>query len=188
MSVFVLDRRGRPLMPCSEKRARKLLEARRARVARLHPFTIRIIDRRVEDCVLQPMRLSLDPGSKTTGLALSRVETPIDGQAGEISEPAMHISFLMELTHRGAQIKKALQGRSALRRGRRSRNLRYRAPRFDNRTRSEGWLAPSLEHRVLTTETWVRRLRALFSLHGINGRPLRSSTNTDISSLSLLLP
>ena len=64
-------------MPCSEKRARKLLEARRARVARLYPFTIRLVDLYVEDCALQPMRLSLDPGSKTTGLALSRIETQV---------------------------------------------------------------------------------------------------------------
>ena len=145
-------------MPCSEKRARKLLEARRARVARLYPFTIRLVDLYVEDCALQPMRLSLDPGSKTTGLALSRIETQVNVEAGEISEPVMHIAFLVELTHRGAQIKKALTGRAALRRRRRGRNLRYRAPRLDNRTRPEGWLAPSLEHRVRTTETWVRRI------------------------------
>ena len=113
-------------MPCSEKRARKLLEARRARVARLYPFTIRLVDLYVEDCALQPMRLSLDPGSKTTGLALSRIETQVNVEAGEISEPVMHIAFLMELTHRGAQIKKALTGRAALRRRRRGRNLRYR--------------------------------------------------------------
>ncbi|MBX9937015.1 MAG: RRXRR domain-containing protein, partial [Burkholderiaceae bacterium] len=30
MSVFVLDRSGRPLMPCTEKRARLLLERQRA--------------------------------------------------------------------------------------------------------------------------------------------------------------
>ena len=168
MSVFVLDRSGKPLMPCSEKRARKLLGAGRARVHRLYPFAVRLVDRRVEEVVaqggLQPMRLSLDPGSKTTGVALARVEAPVDSEtaeSGEILEPVMHLGFLMELTHRGAQIKKDLLSRSQLRRGRRSRNLRHRAPRFDNRTRPEGWLAPSLQHRVLSTSTWVRRLRAL---------------------------
>jgi 5-methylcytosine-specific restriction endonuclease McrA len=30
--------------------------------------------------------------------------------------------------------------------------------RFDNRKRPEGWLPPSLMHRVLTIETWVKRL------------------------------
>jgi len=158
MSVFVLDRSGKPLMPCTEKRARKLLEAGRARVHRLHPFAIRLVDRHVEEVAaqggLQPMRLSLDPGSKTTGMALARFNS-------EMLEPIMHISFLIELTHRGAQIKKDLLSRAQLRRGRRSRNLRFRAPRFDNRTRPDGWLAPSLQHRVLTTTTWVRRLRAV---------------------------
>ena len=44
--VFVLDRRGDPLMPCHPARARKLLDKGRAVVVRLHPFTIRLRDRR----------------------------------------------------------------------------------------------------------------------------------------------
>jgi len=43
--VFVLDKRGKPLMPCTEKRARLMLERRRARVHRMVPFTIRLVDR-----------------------------------------------------------------------------------------------------------------------------------------------
>lgn len=107
------------------------------------------------------MRLSLDPGSKVTGLALARVESVVDGQTGEIS-PVMHISFLMELVHRGQQIRDALKARSAMRRTRRARNLRYRAPRFLNRGGDKsGWIAPSLMHRVQTTCNWVRRIRSL---------------------------
>ncbi len=159
--MFVLDRSGKPLMPCSEKRARKLLAAGRARVHRLYPFAIRLVDRHVEHCALQSLRLSLDPGSKATGIALARMEQKVVAETGEITAPVMHISVLMELTHRGAQIKKDLQSRAALRRGRRSRTLRYRAPRFNNRTRPDGWLAPSLQHRVDTTMSWVRRLRRL---------------------------
>ena len=70
MAVFVLDRSKHPLMPCSEKRARLLLERGRARVHRLVPFTIRLVDRTVATSVLQPLRLKLDPGSKVTGLAI----------------------------------------------------------------------------------------------------------------------
>jgi hypothetical protein len=70
LSVFVLDRHKRPLMPCSEKRARLMLERGRARVVRRFPFTIRLIDRSVVDSPLQPVRIKLDPGSKTTGLAV----------------------------------------------------------------------------------------------------------------------
>jgi hypothetical protein len=85
MSVFVLDKRKRPLMPCSEKRARMLLESGRARVHKQFPFSIRLIDRLVEDSELQPLRLSIDPGSKTTGLALARVEIGVDSSTGEIT-------------------------------------------------------------------------------------------------------
>ena len=147
------------LMPCSEKRARKLLEAGRARVHRLLPFAIRLTDRTLADSAVQPMRLSLDPGSKTTGLALCRVEASVDADTGEITEPVMHIDFLMDLVHRGQAIKDALHSRSAMRRTRRGRNLRYRAPRFLNRGGDKtGWIAPSLMHRVLTTKTWVSRI------------------------------
>jgi len=157
MSVFVLDKRKRPLMPCSEKRARKLLESGRARVHKAYPFTIRLVDRLVQDSALQPLRLALDPGSKTTGLAVCRVAESVDAASGEI-EPVMHINFLMELVHRGAAIKKSLGSRAAMRGRRRSCNLRYRTPRFDNRPKAKGWLAPSLQHRVLTTMTQVNRI------------------------------
>ncbi|WP_293111093.1 RNA-guided endonuclease IscB, partial [Moorena sp. SIO3I6] len=58
----------------------------------------------------------------------------------------------------GGFIKKKLESRKAVRRGRRNRHTRYRKPRFLNRKRSEGWLPPSLEHRISTIETWVKRL------------------------------
>lgn len=155
MSVFVLDRKGRPLMPCSEKRARKLLGAGRARVHRLHPLAIRLVDRRLEDSQLQPLRLSLDPGSKATGLAIARVEQAPEG------DPVMHVAALFELVHRGQAIREGLQRRAMLRRARRGRKTRYRAPRFLNRAKPQGWLAPSLQHRVQTTAAWVCRLRRL---------------------------
>jgi RRXRR protein len=44
LAVFVLDRRKKPLMPCSEKRARLLLTRGRAVVHRRYPFTIRLKD------------------------------------------------------------------------------------------------------------------------------------------------
>jgi hypothetical protein len=40
-----------------------------------------------------------------------------------------------------------------------ARVLRYRAPRFNTRTRKAGWLAPSLQHRVDTTLSLVKQLR-----------------------------
>lgn len=68
--VFVLDKHKKPLMPCSERRARILLSKTRAVVHKISPFTIRLKDRKKEDSVLQELRLKLDPGSKKTGLSI----------------------------------------------------------------------------------------------------------------------
>ena len=159
MAVFVLDRYKKPLMPCSEKRARLLLARGRARVHRLIPFTIRLIDRAVAQSELQPLELKIDPGSKTSGLALVRNRDTVNAETGEITATA-HVLNLFELIHRGFQISNALTARRQMRRRRRSANLRYRAPRFLNRkNKGKGWLAPSLQHRIDTTLSWVARLR-----------------------------
>ena len=50
MAVFVLDKKGVALMPCTEKRARLLLARGRARVHRVLPFVIRLVDREAERC------------------------------------------------------------------------------------------------------------------------------------------
>ena len=60
-----------------------------------------------------------------------------------------------------------MEHRRAVRRGRRNRNTRYREARFFNRKRPNGWLAPSLRHRVLTTETWVKRLQKFTPIDSI---------------------
>lgn len=137
-------------MPCDQKRARLLLERGRARIHRLVPFVIRLIDRKAENSAFQMVRVKLDPGSKTTGIALVR----------EVSESTdVAVLSLMELLHRGRQISEALTARSQMRRRRRGANLRHRAPRFDNRgNKGQGWLAPSLAHRVQTTMSWVNKL------------------------------
>lgn len=150
MTVFVLDQRKHPLMPCSERRARLLLSRKRAVVHRLWPFTIRLKDRSREGSQVQPMALKLDPGSKTTGMALVRIEQT---QAGEVHQ-ALHLA---ELTHRGQVVHRALQQRAGYRRRRRSANLHHRPPRFANRRRPAGWLPPSLHSRIGNVLTWARR-------------------------------
>lgn len=155
--VFVLDRRHRPLMPCSGKRARLLLQRGRAVIHRLVPFTIRLKDRYLEDCELQDLSLKLDPGSQTTGIAVSRDTESTDPTTGEVVKTTIAI-LLVELVHRGQQISKNLQTRAAYRRRRRSSNLRHREPRFNNRTRPSGWLPPSIQHRVDSTIHLVTRL------------------------------
>lgn len=144
-------------MPCTEKRAHLLLARGRARVHRLVPFVIRLIDRTADSCALQSLRLKLDPGSKTTGIALVRETEVTDALTGEIHRSATVLN-LMELVHRGRQISEALTARRQMRRRRRG-NLRYRAPRFLNRgNKKSGWIAPSLQHRIDTTLAWVKRI------------------------------
>lgn len=173
VSVFVLDKRKQPLMPCSEKRARLLLARGRAVVVRAYPFTIRLKDRVGGNT--QPLRLKIDPGSKTTGFAVVR----------EFSQ-TQHVLTLMELVHRGRQISKSLDQRRGFRRRRRNQ-LRYRAPRFLNRVKPKGWLAPSLQHRVHTTRSLVNRLRTLAPIMEISQELVRFDTqkmeNPEISGV-----
>ncbi|CAN7222296.1 RNA-guided endonuclease IscB [Cupriavidus necator] len=182
MAVFVLDRQGKPLMPCSEKRARLLLERDRARVHRLMPFAIRLIDRRLLDSEFQPLRLKLDPGSKETGLAIVR-EAIADIEGPRVA----HVLSLAQIIHRGRQISEALTARRSMRRTRRGRKTRYRAARFDNRRKPEGWLAPSLRHRVDTTTAWVRRFRKLAPITALSMELVRfdmqAMANPEISGV-----
>ena len=143
-------------MPCSERRARVLLARGRARIHRIVPFTIRLVDRLQEDSTLQPLRLQADPGSKGTGLALVREQETVDEVTGAMIRTIV-VVMLLEIAHRGQTLHEVLTQRRAFRRRRRG-NLRHRPARFDNRTRPEGWLAPSLQHRVDTTASWVDRL------------------------------
>jgi len=150
-------------MPCTQKRARLLLERGRARIHKMLPFTIRIVDLKAENCAFQALRIKLDPGSKTTGIALVR-ETTGKGVA---------VLNLFELLHRGRQISESLTARRGHRRQRRSK-LRYRAPRFNNRgNQSNGWLAPSLQHRVDTTLAWVKRIENLAPISAISTELVR---------------
>ena len=102
--VFVIDANRQPLMACHPAVARKLLISGKAAVLRRFPFTI-ILNRTVENIEPQPVRLKIDPGSQTTGLAVVNDET------GEVV-------FAAELKHRGQQIKGKLEARRAARRNR----------------------------------------------------------------------
>lgn len=160
-------------MPCTEKRARLLLERDRARVHRLVPFVIRLVDRQASTCQFQPLRIKLDPGSKFTGVALVRDTEIVDRDSGEILRSAAVLN-LFELVHRGRQISEALTARRQRRRRRRGANLRYRAPRFLNRgNKQRGWLAPSLQHRIETTMAWVTRLLRWTPISAISSEMVR---------------
>lgn len=148
--VLVLDRHKKPLMPCTPKRARLLLHRGRAVIHRTSPFVIRLKDRRVEESAMQSVALKIDPGSITTGMVLAREEATASGMLH-------HAVHLAEVRHKGAAVHRAMLERASYRRRRRGTNLRYRKPQFDHRTRSQGWLPPSLDSRIGNVLTWARR-------------------------------
>jgi 5-methylcytosine-specific restriction endonuclease McrA len=109
----------------------------------------------IDNPVAADLRLKLDPGSQTTGIAV------VFDQSGEVV-------FAAELFHRGHKIKESLDGRRAIRRSRRNRQTRYRKARWQNRRRKEGWLPPSLESRMTNILTWVKRLSKLCTITKIS--------------------
>lgn len=171
--VFVLDRNKRPLMPTHPARARQLLKSGRAVVHKRVPFTIRLKDRVGGE--VQPVRLKIDPGSRTTGIAIVRED-----------DDKVEVLHLAELHHR-TMIKKKMDQRRNYRRRRRTANLRYRKPRFLNRRRPKGWLPPSLRARVDNIMSWVRRYQGLVPITEISVELARFDTqklqNPEISGV-----
>jgi len=126
----------------SNVNARRLLKTNKAVVHRMVPFVIRLKNNNTIS--EQSVELRFDPGAKTTGMCI------VDNNNNAL--------FFAELHHRGEAIKKALDQRRGIRRSRRQRNTRYRAPRFNNRTRPTGWLAPSVKSRADNVINWTAKL------------------------------
>ena len=67
MKVFVLSRAGTPLMPTTPRRARRWLQAKRARMLSRDPFTVQL---RFETThYTQAVTVGVDTGSQTVGVA-----------------------------------------------------------------------------------------------------------------------
>jgi len=126
----------------SNAKARRLLKQNKAVVHRMVPFVIRLKNNNIVSN--QAVELRLDPGAKTTGVCI------VDSNNSAL--------FFAEIHHRGEAVKKALDQRRGVRRSRRQRTTRYRAPRFDNRTRPIGWLAPSVKSRADNVINWAIKL------------------------------
>ena len=144
--VFVVDKHGRPLMPCSPTRCKQFKKEGRSRAYRLKPFTIQLID--VEGGETQEVEYKVDAGSKFTGLAL----------VGNFEKQGNVLLWAANLQHRGQAIKNALDSRRSLRRGRRKRKTRYRAARWRFRNGIKGGLPPSLMSRVNNITNWLNKL------------------------------
>ncbi len=143
--VLVVSPQRIPLAPCTPARARWLLTQKKAAVLRRYPFTL-VLVQEPSGTSVPFVRLKIDPGSTTTGLAV-------------VNDPTGEVVWAGELTHRGHQVRQGLEKRRACRRSRRQRHTRYRPKRFLNRRRPEGWLPPSLESRLANVLTWVARLQ-----------------------------
>ena len=129
--VYVLNKQGKPIMPCKEAKARKLLKQNKAKIAKHEPFTVQLLF----DCEnqTQEVNLGIDAGSKHIG-------------ASATTEKQVLYEADVELRN---DIVDKLSSRREARKTRRNR-LRYRPARFNNRVKSKhkGWLAPSIEQKI----------------------------------------
>lgn len=132
MHVYVINKHGEPLMPCKPRKARVLLQSKKAVVVKKEPFTIQLLYG--SSGYKQPVSLGIDAGSKHVGIAATTEK---------------EVLYAEELQPRN-DVVKLLSKRRSLRSARRNRKTRYRKKRFDNRVRSKhkDWLAPSVEVKI----------------------------------------
>jgi N6-L-threonylcarbamoyladenine synthase len=128
--VYVLNKRGNALMPTCQSRARRLLKSNKAKVVKIYPFTIQLIITTGE--TRQDIVLGVDMGSKYIGISAISNKQEL---------------FVAEVILR-TDIVELLSEKRMYRRGRRNKHHWYRKPRFNNKKKSSGWLAPSIQHKV----------------------------------------
>jgi|GEM_PF-1015197 len=138
VKVFVVDEEGKSLLPTTPRRARKLLDAGKAKVIQVAPFTIQLT--RTIDNIVGSFTVGIDDGAKTVGVAI-------------INEHTKETVFQGEINLRQDVSRKLLQ-RKQYRRTRRSRKLRYRARRFSNRKQMTP--LPSVRQRKDSIVRWLK--------------------------------
>ena len=142
--VYVLNINGQPLMPTQRHgKVRRLLKAEKAKVIKRCPFTIQLLYETQDN--VQPVSLGVDAGSKYIGISATTEEI---------------VLYEAEIELRN-DIVKLLSDRREQRRGRRNRKTRYRKPRFNNRRRKDGWLAPSVQNKVDSHLTAIRKVHEI---------------------------
>lgn len=147
VSVYVLNQRGKPLMPCSPRKAKVLLKQRKAKVVKRSPFTIQLTTATGE--TKQEIVLGVDTGFSNVGVSA-------------ITEKKELLSATFKLR---TNISDLLKERVMYRRGRRNK-LWYREPRWNNRAnaRKEGRLMPSVLHKVNTHISIIERIKKLLPI------------------------
>lgn len=142
--VYVISHTGKALMPTQRHgKVRLLLRDGKARVVRTEPFTIQLLYDNTEHT--QSVTLGVDAGTGHVGLSATTDKKEL---------------FSAEATLR-RDIQNLLATRRESRRSRRQRKTRYRATRFDNRRRAEGWLAPSVRQAVQSHLALIRKVHSI---------------------------
>lgn len=130
--VYVLNIDGLPLMPTHKLgKVRHLIKDGRAKIIKRNPFTIQL-NYECENYT-QDVTLGVDAGSKHIGLSTSTKKEELYCSEVELRDD------IVELISTRREAKRTRHNR-----------LRYRPRRFDNRiaTKKEGWLAPSVRHKI----------------------------------------
>jgi 5-methylcytosine-specific restriction endonuclease McrA len=143
--IYVSNMRGQPLMPTTQRTGKKLLHEGKAHVAQRCPFTIQLTYATRE--TTQPIKLGVDLGYTNIGFSAKTDKVEV-------------ISGTVTLRN---DVSNKLEEKRRYRRTRRG-SLGYRPPRFNNRKRPEGWLAPSTQHRYDSHIRLVEKLETLLPI------------------------
>ena len=143
--VYVLDINGQPLMPTERYgKVRRMLKSGKAKVVKRCPFVIQL-SYTASTREIQYVSLGVDAGSKHIGISAT-------------TESKVLYESEVELRN---DITELLSARREMRSARRNRKTRHRKPRFDNRRRRDGWLAPSVQQKVNTHLTVIRKVNEI---------------------------
>jgi 5-methylcytosine-specific restriction endonuclease McrA len=132
-------------MPTTQRKGKKLLHEGKAHVIRRCPFTIQLNYATGE--TTQPITLGVDLGYTNIGFS---------AKTDKLEVIRGTVTLRKDVSNK-------LEARRRYRRTRRSR-LGYRPPRFNNRTRPEGWLTPSIQHRLDSHIRLVEKLATLLPI------------------------
>jgi hypothetical protein len=141
VNVYVLNKRGKPLMPTIPRKAKLLLKEKKAKIVSHSPFVIQLNYATGE--TKQEVTLGIDVGYRNIGF--SAVTDKKELISGEVKLDG--------------KTKERLDEKRMYRRNRRSRHYWYRKSRFLNRTKKEGWLAPSVQRRYNTHLSLINKIK-----------------------------
>lgn len=126
--VYVVSIDGKPLMPCTPAKCKKLLKTKRAGIYKHYPFTIQLNF----ECENQVQDVTFGEDNGFNYVGFSAVTAKKELASGTVELDGKTSSRLTE--------------RKMYCRGRRNK-LWYREPRFLNRKKKQGWLPPSTQRR-----------------------------------------